>query len=61
MDGYIWIQRKTGHKVGVCGMNFFASWPTKEKSATLVSARVKADQRVQTTRYSDEGDVPLAV
>jgi len=46
MDGYIWIQRKTGHKVGVCGMNFFASWPTKEKSATLVSARVKADQRV---------------
>ncbi|KAL5175393.1 P34 probable thiol protease [Glycine soja] len=46
MDGYIWIQRNIANPIGVCAINFFASWPIKEKSETLVSARVKADQRV---------------
>lgn len=45
-DGYIWIQRNTGNLLGVCGMNYFASYPTKEESETLVSARVKGHRRV---------------
>lgn len=47
MDGYIRIQRNTGDLLGVCGMNYFASYPTKENPETLVSARVKAGPRVE--------------
>ncbi|RDX99620.1 hypothetical protein CR513_17315, partial [Mucuna pruriens] len=46
IDGYIWNQRNTGNLLGVCRINFFASYPTKEKSAILVSPRVKADKKL---------------
>lgn len=46
IDGYIWIKRNTGNLLGVCAMNYFASYPTKKHSPTLVSHGVKADQRM---------------